>query len=274
MLGDDDIARIAARMRGDFDLVPTLDVVLDDAQQELLRLTEEQLVVLDVIQDDERAVIDGPAGCGKTVLAVEAARRAARRGERVLLTCYNRLLAHKLQRTLADEFASDRVTIRSLYGLFTDAISQSSLAGEFDERRKAAEHNEIFRVLIPEFAYYAALEEVIARFDYLIVDEAQDVLTNDTLEVMSEFLERGVAGGRWLMFFDSNNQASVYGRLDVTLFDRMKDLARTQFLTVNCRNTRQIAYHTNLMAQPKLAVHGRVDGPPVNFVSFSSGKNP
>ena len=36
---------------------------------------------------------------------------------------------------------------------------------------------ELFDQLIPEYALFAAMEEVFPRFDLLVVDEAQDVLT-------------------------------------------------------------------------------------------------
>ena len=126
---------------------------------------------------------------------------------------------------------------------------------------------------MPELALYAALEGVIPRFDVLVMDEEQDVLNADTLEVLSELLEHGAEYGRWWRFLDSNNQASLYGKLDDTVFDQLRGVVHSQFLTVNSRNTREIAYHTTLMAQPKLASHGRVGGRPVEFVSFSSGKS-
>ncbi len=235
-----------------------------------MKLTEDQFVVLDALGSDCRVIIEGLAGSGKTILAVEMARRSARRGDRVLLTCYNCLLADKPERTLADEFASDRVVVASLHRLFTNMIKKSSVASELEERRSSATNEEIFGNLMPELALYAALEEVIPRFDVLVIDDAQDVLNVNTIEVLSELLEHG----RWWLFLDSNNQASLYGKLDDKVFDQLRDVARSQSLTVNCWNTREIAYHTTLMAQPKLASHGRVDGPPVEFVSFSSGKSP
>ncbi|MEE8045202.1 MAG: hypothetical protein V3T49_00025, partial [Dehalococcoidia bacterium] len=117
-------------------------------------------------------------------------------------------------------------------------------------------------------------EEVIPRFDLLVVDEAQDVLTSSTVEVLSEIVNGGIEGGQWLMLLDSNNQATIYNRFDSVLFERLRTFARSQFLTVNCRNTREVAHHTNLMAQPSVAGQGRVDGLPVEFISFASGKDP
>lgn len=273
-LRDADIEKIAGYLRSDFDLIPSVKTLLDDTGYQLLRLTEEQFAVLDVLRDDPRVVIEGPAGSGKTVLAVEAVRRSARRGDRVLLTCYNRLLAEELKKTVADEFDTEKVTVASLHQLFSRLISKSSLNEEFDERRAELPEREVFDVLMPELALYAAMEEVIQPFDILVIDEAQDVLTTDTLEVLSELVVGGADRGQWWFFLDSNNQASVYGKLDKPLFESVRKNARSQLLTVNCRNTKEIAYHTSLISRPKVATNGRVDGPPVEFISVSDKGSP
>lgn len=273
-LRDADIEQLVDYLRGDFDLIPSLNTLLDDTERQLLRLTDEQFVVLDILEDAPRVVIEGAAGCGKTVLAVEAVRRMARRGDRVLLTCYNRLLADRLRENLAGEFSPDRVVVASLHQLFSRLINESSLAQEFEEQRVRMSDRQVFDELMPELAFYATTEEVIPRFDALVVDEAQDVLTSDALEVLSDLLKDGLDDGRWWLFLDSNNQASVYGKFDQAIFDRLRTHARAQYLTVNCRNTKEIAYHTTLMAQPKLVTTARVEGPPVEFISFSRKKSP
>jgi hypothetical protein len=61
-------------------------------QAEILRYTEEQFVALDAMEDNDRVLFTGPAGTGKTVLALEGARRASNSGKKVLWLCFNRLL--------------------------------------------------------------------------------------------------------------------------------------------------------------------------------------
>ena len=62
---DADIRRVADYLRGDLDLMPSLDTIIDDTEQQLLQLTEEKYVILDILEDDPRVIIDGAAGCGK-----------------------------------------------------------------------------------------------------------------------------------------------------------------------------------------------------------------
>ena len=78
------IDAIAHYLRGDFDFIPTADALLDDVRKQLDQLTQEQRIVLDVLHDSARVLVDGGAGTGKTLLAIEAAQRMARAGHRVL----------------------------------------------------------------------------------------------------------------------------------------------------------------------------------------------
>ena len=72
------IDAIAHYLRGDFDFIPTSDAILDDVRKQLDQLTQSQRIVLDVLHDSARVLVDGGAGTGKTLLAIEAAQRMAR----------------------------------------------------------------------------------------------------------------------------------------------------------------------------------------------------
>lgn len=70
---------------------------VEEEERELIRLTEEQMRVLDYNGHARRLVVEGGAGTGKTLVALEQARRLSGEGRRVLLLCYNRQLADALR---------------------------------------------------------------------------------------------------------------------------------------------------------------------------------
>ena len=273
-LNKEDVRKLVEFLRADFDLVPSMDTVLDDASYQLLQLTNEQLTVLDALASEPRALIEGPAGSGKTLLAIEGARRSARLGNRVLLICYNKFLAARIQKVLADEFSSDTVLVSTLDSLMIKLIAKSSLAEEFQDRRSGAGDDLVFKELVPEYAGLAVLEDVVDPFDLLIIDEGQDLVATRNLDVIDGALKGGLRSGSWLVFLDSNNQSSIYDKVEKTALDSLRAMGRSQFLTINCRNTQEVAQHTNILAQPRVPSVGRISGPPVEFVSFDAGKDP
>ncbi len=82
-------------------LVP-LNGLLNDVTTQIHQATMQQISVLRLLRTQSRLLVEGGAGSGKTLLAVALAREHAALGKRVLLTCFNINLAHKLTQTLAD----------------------------------------------------------------------------------------------------------------------------------------------------------------------------
>ncbi len=70
-------------------------------EAERLALDATQLALLDCIYDNDRMLVSGVAGSGKTVLAAELARRWSAEGQRVLYVCYTKALARWLASALS-----------------------------------------------------------------------------------------------------------------------------------------------------------------------------
>jgi hypothetical protein len=66
---------------------------VEAASQRVLALDAQQLEILDVADGNSRALVEGAAGTGKTVVARELCRRRAAEGKRVLFVCYTEALA-------------------------------------------------------------------------------------------------------------------------------------------------------------------------------------
>ena len=88
-----DTKYIATLLRGDFDFAVSLSAQLRNANDALIALTKEQYRCLDQLDDNPRCLIQGPAGTGKTLLAIEEVKKSAACGEKVALFCFNTNLA-------------------------------------------------------------------------------------------------------------------------------------------------------------------------------------
>ena len=97
--------------------------------EEIRHYTEEQFRALDNMRRMPRVVFDGPAGTGKTLLALEAARRSHAAGKSVLFLCFNRPLCEWLQDQAAELLDAGRtptVTIRTVHQYMTDLAGRSA----------------------------------------------------------------------------------------------------------------------------------------------------
>jgi hypothetical protein len=157
------------------------------AKQRTLALDERQLDALDLLGGQERALIQGGAGTGKTLLAVEAARRQADAGQRVLLLCSTQPLAKWLRARLD----GTGIQVETVSGL------ARTLAEQADGPRRSAEPP-----LEADWKgwFERASDLAIPTWDAVIVDEAQDF----PFEAWA--LVEGLARGRRLWAFQDPGQ--------------------------------------------------------------------
>lgn len=229
---------IAKVLRPSFEVGRTVTVVRRERQEELTRFTEEQFDALDAMAANDRVAFEGPAGTGKTFLAIEIARRAAADGRRVLVVCFNHLLGDWLKTQFP---RGGTVTTKTLHAY---------MLGLSGMRPDVADGPEFWEKRLPAAAIETLLgREGQASFDVLIVDEAQDVLRDDYLDVLDLSLVGGLAAGRWMIFGDFERQA-LYGVGDVSLdgFCASRGGSPSRFrLGVNCRNVPRVVELVRLL---------------------------
>ena len=243
-----EVKAIRKFLRPDFEMVVAKSVSIGRTEARLLRLTEEQYARLDELEANPRCLFEGAAGTGKTLLALEHARRAERSGSKVLLVCFNRLLGEWLHQ----QTEGLDVTAGTWHGVARRLILTSSVASEFEEQEREAlergNSGSLFEELYPLYGE-AALEEMGAPFDVLVIDEAQDLGDRHTLDFLNLAIRGGLAGGRWAIFGDFTQQALYGDTVDpAEVLSRYSEHFVRAKLTLNCRNTRRIAEETTILA--------------------------
>jgi len=221
--GFTDIVALRRLLAKSFEIHVPLSLELEENERELIRLTESQYRVLDVLARQTRVAIGGCAGSGKTFIAAEKARRLSAQGFRVLLTCFNRLLAEFLRRHLADApdidvLAYDELCERVVRERDLDLSSVQRPNGETD-----------WNALRSRFAELVSDSPV--RYGAAIVDEAQDF--QDDWWLPLQIVLDDPDKSPFYVFYDSNQRLFPQAR-------RLPISGEPMLLTVNCRNTKAI----------------------------------
>lgn len=238
---DGQIKRMASLLRDNFEYAVSPRGDLENLEQMIYRFTEEQFDALDMLDENERVVFKGPAGTGKTFIAMEAAKRAIEEGRTVLFVCFNNLLGEWLHNQTAG-YSDDPEVLqcRTFHSLLIDIAGEKPPVGAGSEYwKRDLPARAIDRLLDVENSW--------AAFDMLIVDEAQDLLEEDYLDVFDLLLKGGLAGGKWALFGDFERQAIYVSeggegavRAIETLANRAPHHAKYP-LRINCRNAEPIA---------------------------------
>lgn len=172
-----------------FSVIPSFQVPLrslmelDNALIE--RLSVDHYLTLNQLAAEKKVMINGGAGTGKTVLAVQKAIREAQAGRKTLLVCYNEILAASLAKQVATCTTQIKNNLVALtYHQLCKEICKTTNEIPAGEKEKPTEY---FSEL--EFnAEYIALHEENAqrKFDSIVVDEGQDFKESwwNVLEVM------------------------------------------------------------------------------------------
>ena len=256
-LTDDEMSRLAKLLRGDFQFVPSMKDSVDRTVTELLSLTEEQYEILESLSENPKTLVAGVAGSGKTLIALEQAKRAFWEGKKVLYLCYNcsiaQYVSYQFEKECVDVAA---VTLHA----FMMRICGIEGGNGFDTL--------FYEIELPQ----EFLHQKIPEYDLLIIDEGQDLLCENYFNCLNALIKGGFQEGYWSIYYDPNqnifNSQGQLSNILATLRDRAHAMSWT--LRTNCRNTKEIVNANILLTNIANQGRPKVSGPQVQYVSYAS----
>jgi hypothetical protein len=268
-LGEDQLAIIRDVLEPEVRLRPLLAGDIEEGEHELLVPTHHQMNLLTTLRGHRRASIQGAAGSGKTLLAVEKAHQLAAVGFNVLLVCFNQPLARALAHdpSVAPHIASGRLTVGTFHELCRRFGTEAGVLPPPGAPSPGAQpvhpDREWFDVTLPR-ALADAIPVVGGRWQALVIDEGQD-FASDWLTTLALLLSDPDDD----VIYVFHDPAQAIYRADAT-----DTLGLEEFpLPDNCRNARPIHefafrwYGGDLVSEPM-----REDGRPPEVVEAEPGQ--
>jgi hypothetical protein len=165
--------------------VDTDEDVVDDKRQ-IEQLTRQQFATLRGLFDLPRVAVVGPAGSGKTVLAMWRLKALLEEGRRAIYVCYNKNLAASLRHSNPDHAPF----ISSVDALFRQICPRERVPSDQVQRDR------FFREELPGRVVDHASTH--GKYEAIIVDEGQDFSEFQALALFELLVE----DGDWAFFAD------------------------------------------------------------------------
>lgn len=202
-----------------FNLISLQQVEQERNKNVFKRMLREQVALLNYLDEQNNAIINGLAGTGKTVMAVEKARRHSEKDEKVLFLCYNTFLNEHLRET----YPYPHVSYYTVAGL------SQKLCEKVDYKALQEKLTQMFL-------------EGIFPYQHVIIDEGQDFGKEeiDEVEIIELLRENAIDNeerkGTFYLFYDKNQMVQSK---KAPKYIEEADCKLTLYR--NCRNTENIA---------------------------------
>lgn len=204
-----------------FNLISIPEIKLNHKRQVFKKMLNEQISLLNYLEEQNNAIINGMAGTGKTVMALEKARRHSINNEKVLFLCYN----YYLKEYLKSNFEYENVDFMTIDGLACKLTNNSK-----------PDYELLNEVLIEMY------DRGIFPYKHVIIDEGQDFGKYDIEEeeildlLKANVIDNERIDGTFYLFYDKNQMIQSH---KMPSFISEADCKLT--LYKNCRNTINIA---------------------------------
>ena len=236
--------KILKVLKSEFQITVSLSTRLDDLNSQFFQLEQDQSHILDMFEHNNRVLVEGCAGSGKTLLAIEKAQRASISGKSVLLLCYNIPLAQQIKQRITD--LKLNVDVFNFHGLCEHVVK--STGGTFKINNENLRY--FYDVQCPNMLL-DAIPLFAKSYDCIIVDEGQDFMGEWWIPIMD------------LLTHQEDSEIFIFRDLNQNIFSRdgsipIENLTKIK-LDKNYRNTPAIVKWINKVCDTAIIPSKNID---------------
>ncbi|MCR4649586.1 MAG: NERD domain-containing protein, partial [Lachnospiraceae bacterium] len=266
-LSKTDRERLLTFLRGNFSFVPKLSLLLKASEEQLCTVTDQQFLVIAGMSQNDRMMIEGGAGTGKTFLAMEQCKKYSVIGNRVLFLCFNSLIASYLRESIKKDDIDYTIEVMTFHELLMKLCGEKKVPEGINE-------DDYFNNFLPNtfLSNFASLPEE-EKYDRMVIDEGQDLMNINAYMCLDNIIKGGWKNGKWAIYYDP--QQNIFNTNE-EFSETWKELKADSFiypLTVNCRNTRQIAkgnYAVTHVYNPPVM---QAEGEEIEYIAYKDKKD-
>lgn len=237
--------------------------------KKMRELSEEQYTIYECCMENNRILVNGVAGSGKTILAQKIAREYYSQGANVLLLCYNIMLGQTFQkeqqRITAVSKSKNNITATACHTFLQSVISDKTLYDQINHSKSSSEKEEFYELNLP-----AQIEEEMNKeriptgtCDVLIIDEAQD-FNESILEQLCRLVNEN---GKIILLRDEKQ--TLYRQNFIPKIESFFKLR----LNKNLRNTKSIIKFINQVLDMNLLINpDSPEGEPVEHAKHKDNR--
>lgn len=252
-----------------FKLFRPITATVHSDYDQIEELTDGQVAFFQSIYGASRVYVEGVAGSGKTLLAMDRARAFAREKKRTLLICYNKQLAlwwsEQFEESEIDRECLGHLDIFNFHSLASQLAKRAGLP--FAPPHDSVRAQVFWREEVPTLIEQAALllgDDPAFQYDAIVLDEGQD-FHSAWWDCLNYCLLKNESNGMFYAFSDPNQSLWEWAtRKPKVPFSTPITLSK------NCRNTRAIAscssrlanIRSEVLARSPLGLKPRISRPP------------
>jgi len=232
------VKSIAGQLRSKFQFSMIEIERLKQTKEKIIEFSNEQTKILDYLDESPRILFKGPPGSGKTVIATYAAKRNILQSKRLLFFSFNKLIGYSVQHQL-EKYSND---FDFFAGPFNDYL-ENIVGINYEDYKNKYDKHQYYDDILPDLAIGCLQKKDFHKYDWLIIDDAQDIFRDKYLRILNLLLAGGLKEGKWQLYCDIESQ-NIFVK-DINIEKAIGKVNRDYHpitLKTNYRNSKKIAF--------------------------------